>query len=120
MDREYLKQGITLNEYTSIHVYLKKNYTKTGVCSLCLKSGHKRTEWALIKGKLYSRDINNYKEMCSSCHRKYDLTDSIKEKISKAMKRHVIKNGVYKLPVFNRYNHPKNRKVATHVSIEYE
>src|SRR5262249_36848984 len=57
--------------YTAIHTYLRKHYPKTGVCEECGEDG-KRTEYALIKGREYSRNREDYRELCKRCHNAYD------------------------------------------------
>jgi len=32
----------------------------------------KRYEWALRKGREYKRDVNDFIQLCTSCHHKYD------------------------------------------------
>ena len=41
----------------------------------------KRTEWSLKKGKEYAMDMDNFLEMCRSCHKKYDITEETIKKI---------------------------------------
>lgn len=63
--------------YTAIHKWLSYHYTKTGICKRCGKNTkidpkkkfrkQPRTQWANISGK-YLRDINDYEELCISCH----------------------------------------------------
>jgi len=72
--REYEKQGLTSVEYRTIHKYICKHNKKAGTCSHCGNS-EKRTVWALITGRLYSKDISDYIELCDSCHGKYDFAD---------------------------------------------
>lgn len=56
--------------YNAIHTYLRKHYPKAGACEACGKEG--RTDYALIKGRSYSRDRNDYMELCRRCHVFYD------------------------------------------------
>lgn len=57
--------------YQAIHQYLLKYYPKTGVCEECGKRS-KRTEHALIHGRHYSRNREDYRELCPGCHHQYD------------------------------------------------
>jgi hypothetical protein len=57
--------------YYTLHRYLRDTYPKSGVCDEC---GTKpvRTEFALIHGRSYTRDIRDYRELCRRCHMRYD------------------------------------------------
>lgn len=70
--------------YRIVHDWLHKHYGKPSFCSNinCDNKG-KRYEYALIHGKKYERNINNYIQLCSKCHRNYDLTDDKKKKMAK-------------------------------------
>lgn len=60
----------------TMHVWLSSWYNKLNICQniYCETKDIKRTEFAKLKGKKYIKDINNYVELCTSCHRKYDFT----------------------------------------------
>lgn len=73
--------------YGSIHCWIKKHYGKASKCenpNCSHKSKH--YEWALLKGKKYSHNRNNFFMLCVSCHRKYDMTETTKRKIGKALR----------------------------------
>jgi hypothetical protein len=53
----------------SIHFWVDTHKPKSGSCSHCGRST--RTEWANVSGE-YKRDINDYIELCPSCHKIYD------------------------------------------------
>ena len=57
--------------YRALHTYLSSHYPKTGVCEECGGSGS-RTEYALIKGREYTRNREDYRELCKRCHNVYD------------------------------------------------
>ena len=57
--------------YGAIHAYLRKHFPKSGACDECGITG-KRTEYALIKGREYSRSRGDYRELCKRCHNAYD------------------------------------------------
>lgn len=59
--------------YTAIHTYLRKHFPKSGVCDECGDTS-RRTEYALIKGREYSRNREDYRELCKLCHNRYDET----------------------------------------------
>ena len=67
--------------YNRLHVILLKENKKIGVCNFCKAIRH--TEWAKKKGRQYTLNIKNYNELCVPCHRKYDMTDEIRKKMSK-------------------------------------
>lgn len=81
---KYRQKPIDQVHYVTIHKYLARHNTKRGVCSHCDSGRAKRTEWALRKGRTYSRNIDDYIELCSSCHKFYDMTDEAKQNMSKA------------------------------------
>lgn len=62
--------------YKSIHDWVRRYKTKTGICTHCRKdkgtlTGH-ATQWANIDA-LYRRNLDDYIELCPSCHKRYDL-----------------------------------------------
>lgn len=68
---------------SAIHKWLRNHYGKANRCEM--KDCQSKTslyEWALKKGKEYKHKRDNYLMLCKSCHRKYDMTDKIKNKIS--------------------------------------
>lgn len=62
-------------EYVTLHTWLRKNHKKPKRCEYCNKV-KKWIDWACINGK-YTKDINNYKALCRSCHSKIDCGGSI-------------------------------------------
>jgi hypothetical protein len=56
--------------YAAIHRYLRQHHPKAGACEECGEPG--KTEYALIKGRTYSRDRADYRELCKRCHNGYD------------------------------------------------
>ena len=72
--------------YDVLHRDLRTANPKSYCCSFCKTKTAKRYDWALKKDYQYSYDINNYIELCTSCHRKYDFTEEIRTKISKGNK----------------------------------
>jgi len=70
--------------YSSIHKWLKRRYGKAFRCEDPRCNGITNLyEWALIKGKNYRHKRENFIMLCKSCHRKYDMTEEIKGKISR-------------------------------------
>lgn len=74
--------------YYGIHDWLRKNYGKANKCENpeCKCKNIKRYEWALIKGKNCERKRENFWKLCSSCHKKYDMTDEKRKQMSEVSK----------------------------------
>lgn len=83
-------------EYFRIHSWISYHHGKANKCENenCESENPKRYEWALLKGKDYVKNRNNYIMLCPSCHRKYDYTDKQKEKQSLAKKGVEAKNKI--------------------------
>jgi hypothetical protein len=64
------------------HAWINRKYPKTGVCQNpdCEKILCRRTEYANLCNHKYTKDIKDYMEMCTSCHKKYDMTEERTEK----------------------------------------
>lgn len=84
------------DSYSTIHKYLASHYVKDGICISCGPA--RRTEWALLHGREHSRNIDDYQEMCHSCHMRYDqlgheVTQETRDKIGRgnvvSLKGHV-------------------------------
>lgn len=58
--------------YTALHDWLRKNFGKANKCEICKILIAKKYEWALLKGKEYERKRENFWQLCSKCHTKYD------------------------------------------------
>ena len=71
--------------YNELHRRIRKNNGNAPHCSKCSVNG-RRFEWALIKGREYSENIGDYIPLCPSCHRKYDMTESIRKNMREKMK----------------------------------
>jgi len=72
--------------YDVLHRDLRKKYGNATNCNFCNTEKAKRYEWALLKDRSYSMDINDYIPLCPSCHRKYDITKETRLKMSKSRK----------------------------------
>jgi hypothetical protein len=55
--------------YKGLHMWLRKDFGNPNRCSMCGKTGS--IQWANISGE-YRRDINDWKQLCSECHGKFD------------------------------------------------
>lgn len=56
--------------YRALHTYVNKHYPKKGICEECEQI--KPTDYALIHGRKYSRNREDYWELCRVCHTTYD------------------------------------------------
>jgi hypothetical protein len=59
--------------YGSIHDWIRNNYGKAVHCEneLC-QSGSQQFDWALRKGFIYKKKVENFIQLCRSCHINYD------------------------------------------------
>ena len=62
--------------YSAKHMWIIKHYGKEKKRKKCGNTNCKRYEWANISGK-YKREIEDYIQLCPSCHRKLDLNKKI-------------------------------------------
>jgi glycyl-tRNA synthetase (class II) len=58
--------------YQTFHKWINSHFGSPNKCELCGRSDKKKYEWA-SKKHIYTRNINDYIRLCTSCHRKYDL-----------------------------------------------
>lgn len=77
-------RSISKRKYQCYHARIKNKYGKANKCEHCNTKDAKRYEYALKKGREYSDNIDDYIQMCCSCHKKYDLNDETRKKISKS------------------------------------
>lgn len=66
-------------EYQYIHQWISRTYGKASHCENDSNHISKRFEWANITG-IYEKSINNFKQLCVSCHRKLDFSDKQRER----------------------------------------
>jgi hypothetical protein len=63
--------------YSGLHAWVATHKTKTGVCEDCGQyvgtNGPRGTQWANISGD-YRRDLDDFRELCVLCHRRFDLS----------------------------------------------
>jgi len=70
--------------YQSTHFWVRKNWGKATKCEGDSCSGKSKTyEWANLEGK-YTRSRADWKQMCHSCHFKYDFSIGQREKCREA------------------------------------
>lgn len=67
-----MRGGIPIDEYSRVHKELALKYGKASRCEHCEMPNKKRYEWALKTGRSYISDANNFLQLCTHCHRKYD------------------------------------------------
>jgi len=63
--------------YAAKHLWIVKHYGKASECSKCNGEKAKRFEWANVSGK-YLREVEDYIQLCPSCHRRMDKGDFCK------------------------------------------
>lgn len=68
--------------YNALHSWLIRELGPASYCSNDITHKAKRYEWANISRE-YKRDLNDYKPLCPSCHRKFDFTEEIRNKLRK-------------------------------------
>lgn len=95
-------RGLTSIEYDKIHTYIRRNYPKASKCEneKCTHKSPKMFHWALKKGRTYSTNLEDYIQLCPSCHSKYDASPDKGERLSKIHK--------------GKFYHGRQRRVAKH------
>ena len=87
-----------IKNYRNIHDWIRRRMNHINKCSFC--GSEKNLDNALIKGKEYKKDINNFIKLCRKCHRKYDFeiefthSEQTKKIISNYSKIRVKEKGV--------------------------
>lgn len=78
--------SLSKTEYNVLHIWIKRKYGKASKCENP-KCTHKSKyfDWSLIKGKRYERRIENFWQLCRSCHLAYDYTDEMRSRVGKRM-----------------------------------
>ncbi len=71
--KSYKWQGDSVG-YDGVHAWLRREVGPATYCANDETHKSKRYELANISGE-YRRDINDYKPLCPSCHRKYDMSE---------------------------------------------
>ena len=87
MKKSNMLKMIQAVSYSGMHKWIKEHFGKAKRCENKKCPGKSKVfEWALKKGKRYSRHKKDYKQLCSSCHKRYDYTDERKEKLKATLK----------------------------------
>lgn len=64
--------------YGIVHYWLRQNFGLPSQCDKCGKE--KKCDWALIKGKKYERNRENFIKLCRRCHFRYDHQEILRTK----------------------------------------
>lgn len=77
--------------YHAVHKWLEKHFGKACKCDNDLCDGlSKRFHWAKKKSMTYEHKRENFFMLCASCHRKYDLTKGVIDKMAQTKRgRHL-------------------------------
>lgn len=73
------ERGIDINFYNQVHNWIRKNYGSANHCEFC-GEGSKRYQWALLRGFEYDFYVGNFIQLCTVCHKKYDVTEDFRNK----------------------------------------
>lgn len=66
---EFEKQGLSRKQYVGLHRWLVRKNGSAYKCENPNCKGISQTyNWSLKPGKLYERNINNFMQLCKSCH----------------------------------------------------
>lgn len=58
--------------YVHLHKWVSYNKGRPALCEFCGTTTAKKYEWA-SRDHGYTRDLNSYIRLCTSCHRKHDI-----------------------------------------------
>lgn len=64
--------------YQSLHTWVRKHKGTPQSCDFCGTTDKRKYEWA-NKDHKYSRNLDDWFRLCTSCHRKYDKDNNFKE-----------------------------------------
>lgn len=66
--------------YRYIHNWIIRNYGKPDHCEHCgCNDANTKYHWANVHEKGYDCNIDNFIQLCASCHKKYDKNDKQKK-----------------------------------------
>lgn len=81
--------------YGGVHIWMHKHFGKATLCEDCHCIDAKKYEWANIS-QTYLRDRSDWKQLCSSCHKKFDYKLNGHIPWNKGKKLGFIPKGVFK------------------------
>jgi hypothetical protein len=85
--------------YKAIHIWLLNNFGKANKCENKTCEGKSNNfHWAKIKDKQYTHNRDNFFQLCSVCHSKYDFKEETRHKLSVALKGHKSWNNWENIP----------------------
>lgn len=80
--------------YHAIHKWLVKHFGSAQLCEGEQCNGKSKLyHWAKLNDREYEHKRENFIQLCSSCHRKYDMTDDLKLTMSQS--KRTGRKGVY-------------------------
>lgn len=87
---------LSINHWVAaVHLWLRALFGKANKCESKKCNGKCHTyNWAKIKGKEYDFKRKNFKMLCVSCHRKYDMTDEYRKNMSESLKNRSLKDKI--------------------------
>lgn len=82
-----------------VHQWMYRNYGQENICegvpNMKCRGNATHFDWALKKGFNYTKDRNAFLRLCRSCHRRYDMTPEMYERVIRNTKKFRIKNKTY-------------------------
>ncbi len=102
---------LTGHSVTYVHTWLFRTYGRANKCisPTCTKK-FKVYNWALIHGKKYEKNLDNFMQLCISCHKKYDGTGSME-------KRKLNADQIRQIRLLVSIEHVSQRKIAAMFNI---
>lgn len=69
---------VSYTQYTDVHVWLRNTFGSAKSCTSKLCNGKsKKYHWALVAGKTYEKNRENFAQLCTVCHRQYDIENNL-------------------------------------------
>lgn len=72
--------------YIALHSWVRRKLGRPIKCDICKSKNVKRYEWSNISGE-YHRDTSDWQQLCSKCHRWYDIKNIRGRSIAKYPER---------------------------------
>lgn len=82
-----MNRKIRSNKYNAVHKWLRENFPKSGRCEQCGVEG--KTHYAAKDHNNYTRNREDYMELCSRCHLAYDGHRPPSQKGAKLSHEHI-------------------------------